>query len=97
MCVQSPKRPEEGTESSGANITDGCKLPCRCENQIQVPLKEQPVFLNDEPSLQSQIMMFLINEENLGKGCVVVYVALDPKMLCECIFSSQGTLGRWSL
>ena len=68
MCVQCPKRPEEGIGPYGAKVTDGCELPCRYWESNPCPLKEQPVFLNDESSLQSHIMIFL-NEENLDKGC----------------------------
>ena len=42
----------------GTGITDSCKLPCGCWELNQVPLKEQPMVLTAEPSLQFQLHSF---------------------------------------
>ena len=55
MCniyIQCLQRPEEGTGSSGAGVTNGCELPCGCRELNPGPLEEQQVLLTDEPSLQ---------------------------------------------
>ena len=44
----SVQRPEEGTQSSGTRVTDGCELPGGCWELNLSPLEEQPVLLTVE-------------------------------------------------
>jgi hypothetical protein len=37
-------------------ILDGCEPPCECRELNPGPLKEQPVLLNTEPSLQPLLL-----------------------------------------
>jgi hypothetical protein len=46
---------------------DGCELPCGCWKLNPGPLKEQQVFLTDEPSLQFS-NLFLIS----SMGCDII-------------------------
>lgn len=43
----------EGVGSPGTGITDNCELPCGCRELNPRPLKQQPVLVTDEPSLQN--------------------------------------------
>ena len=44
-------RPEVGIRSPGTEVIDGCKLQC---GELNLgPLREQPLLLTTEPSLQS--------------------------------------------
>jgi hypothetical protein len=66
-------RPEEGVESSGAEVMDGFELPCRSWELNLGPLEEQPqsVLLTMEVSLsQPQVFIFYF-----------IYV-------CECVCST---------
>ena len=49
QCLLNPK---EGIRSPGIRVPDCCKLPRGCWESNQSPIKEQPVFLTTEPSLQ---------------------------------------------
>ena len=44
--------PCEGVGSTGTGVTDSCELLCGCWELNPAPLKEQPVLLTAEPSLQ---------------------------------------------
>lgn len=46
------QRPEEGIKSPETEVTECCEPPCGCRESILDPLKEQPVLLTTEPSLQ---------------------------------------------
>ena len=39
-------------------ITDGCELPCGCQELNSGPLEEQAMLLTAEPSLQPQKISF---------------------------------------
>jgi hypothetical protein len=55
-----------------SRVTDSCELPFRCWELTPDHLKEQPILLTAEPSLQSQ-GKFL--ETNLGNGfCFNVFI-----------------------
>lgn len=43
----------ESAGFSGTGITDGCELPCECQEWNPGPLKEQPELCIAEPSPQA--------------------------------------------
>lgn len=53
--------PEEAEEDvrllAGAGVTDKCKQPRGCREPRPGPLREQPVLLTPEPSLQSRMIV----------------------------------------
>lgn len=53
MFMQCPWRLEENPGSPGAGLAGACELPCGCWYLNLVPLLEQHVVLNPEPSLQA--------------------------------------------
>ena len=72
--------------SSGTGVTDHCELPCRYWKLNLGPLKEQPVFLTTESSLQPWVAHFNIRGRadlsrtslNLQKLLFVRSRPLDP-------------------
>lgn len=48
ICMQYPKRPDEGAGSPGTGVADVCELPCGC-------WEGQPVLSTTAPSLQAPL------------------------------------------
>jgi hypothetical protein len=53
VCL-APRQSEEYNRFSGTGVTDSCELPCGCWEWNLAPLKEWPMLLTTEPSLQPQ-------------------------------------------
>jgi hypothetical protein len=60
--------------SPGTGVTDSCELPCGSWELNQGGLKEQPVLLTTEPSLQL-LCFFLIQ--------VLVHFSLSSNSMCS--------------
>jgi hypothetical protein len=56
------QRPEEGVQSPETGVVGSCNLPCGCWEPNPGPLKEQPVLLKDELSVQSFPFFFMMLE-----------------------------------
>jgi hypothetical protein len=52
MCLQCPRRPEEGIGCHGVGATGGYELQCGCWELKQGPLKLQQMLLTTGPFLQ---------------------------------------------
>lgn len=52
VCARCLWRLEKGVGAPGTEVTDGCKLPCRCWVSNPGPLEQQPVLVNAESYLQ---------------------------------------------
>jgi hypothetical protein len=63
-------------------IRDGCESPYGCWELSSGPLKEQPVHLTSEPSLQPPHGHFLII---IRGGCVYVFLPRLYKVSCMCV------------
>ena len=63
-------------------MTDGCESPCGCWELNSRPLKEQPVFLTAELSLQPLVFIFLIELHWVVQAGLVlteIYLTLFPE------------------
>lgn len=58
MHALCPWRSEDGIESSGTGLTDGCDPPCGCWELNTDPLEEKPVLLTPELLLQPPHALF---------------------------------------
>ena len=58
MCVQSPKKPEEGAGTPGTGVMDGCKLPHGCWESDPGLLDHLPVHFTAEPPLLFPAIIF---------------------------------------
>lgn len=68
-----PWRPEDGVRYPGTGVTDSCNRPWRCWGLNLVPLKEQPVILTTESSLQPQTSCLNLRLEYLD-GMEIKYM-----------------------
>lgn len=53
MCITYMWTPEQSVRSPESGVIHSCELPCWCRELNPGSLKEQPMFLTTEPSLQS--------------------------------------------
>ena len=93
----------EGVRSPGTGDTDSCELTCGCWELNPGPLKEQPVPITAEPSLQPpQFLSF----KKIVFLCMCVSVSLCGALtsvvwwrargLCQLLWSPPA-LSRWGL
>jgi hypothetical protein len=55
-----PQRSNKDIKPLGTGVTDGCELPCRCQEQDPGPLQKQQMLLISEPSLQPHTAIFFM-------------------------------------
>lgn len=60
-CVQCPLRPGQDVKTPGSGFTGNCEPLCGCCKLNLGPLREQPVFLTTEPSLQPLQRVWIIS------------------------------------
>lgn len=60
MCAGEGKGQKKGTRSTGAGVTDGRRLQCRCWKTKSCPLQEQQALKTVELSLQPIELYFLL-------------------------------------
>ena len=61
--------PEEGIESPGAGVKNGCEPPCGCWELNLSLLQEYPVHLTTEPSHEPLIYRCFKKEERYISNC----------------------------
>ena len=75
FCLHVHLYTRRGIRSHGTIVTDGCRLPCEFWELNSGPLKEQPVLLNTEPSLQPPLVCFF----EVGTHCVARLARILPR------------------
>jgi hypothetical protein len=61
----------EGVRCPGTEVTDSCELPCGCWELDPGPLEEQQlILLTAEPSLQSNLFIYLLTYLEIGSNYV---------------------------